>query len=150
MKHEFIDLRSDTITQPSEIMRDIIRNAEVGDELYNTDPTTLKLEQYCAAYFNKEAAVFLPSGIMGNQIAIRCHTKPGDKILLDRNYHIYYYESGPTSDLAKVTMYCCDNNEGIIDTKELSNVISNRHKHDSIPEISLVCIENTINALAGK
>ena len=80
-----IDLRSDTVTKPSKTMLEAMINAEVGDDVFNEDPTVLKLEQKVAAMFNKEAALFCPSGTMTNQIAIKIHTRPGEEVLCDVN-----------------------------------------------------------------
>ena len=89
-----IDLRSDTITQPDAAMREAMASAIVGDDVLGDDPTVLELEQRTAALLGKEAAVFVPSGTMANQLAIRSLTRPGEAILLDANAHIYCYEAG--------------------------------------------------------
>ena len=89
-----IDLRSDTITQPTPAMREAMAQAEVGDDMFGDDPTVRHLEARIAEILGKEADVFTPSGTMANQLAIRGHTEPGDSILVDANAHIYYYCGG--------------------------------------------------------
>ena len=89
-----IDLRSDTITQPDKGMREAMANAVVGDDVLGDDPVVQDLERQTADLLGKEAAVFVPSGTMANQLAIRVNTRPGNAILLDANSHIYFYEAG--------------------------------------------------------
>ena len=88
-----IDLRSDTVTQPTKAMRDAMYNAVVGDDVLQDDPTVIKLEQLIAEMCGKDAALFVPSGTMSNAVAIRAHTSPGDEIILERTSHIYQYEN---------------------------------------------------------
>ncbi|HNZ37472.1 MAG TPA: beta-eliminating lyase-related protein, partial [Candidatus Marinimicrobia bacterium] len=91
-----IDLRSDTVTKPSPEMRAAMASAEVGDDVYGEDPTVNRLQERVAALLGKEAALFVPSGTMSNQIAIKCLTQPGDEIICEYESHIYTYEaSGP-------------------------------------------------------
>src|SRR3984893_1201414 len=97
---DIIDLRSDTVTRPTPAMRAAIHAAEVGDDVFNEDPTVRRLEERVAAVLGKEAAVFVPSGTMSNQIAIKAHTQPGDELLCDVNCHIYNYEAGRLAVLA--------------------------------------------------
>jgi len=92
-----IDLRSDTVTKPSKAMLEAMMSAEVGDDVFNEDPTVIALESKVAAMFNKESALFCPSGTMTNQIAIKVHTRPGDEVMCDVNSHIYNYEGGGIS-----------------------------------------------------
>ena len=103
-----IDLRSDTITQPDDAMREVMAHAVVGDDVLGDDPTVRELEQRTAALLGKEAAVFVPSGTMANQLAIRSLTRPGDAILLDANAHIYCYEAGAPAALAGVQVSLLD------------------------------------------
>ena len=86
---QIIDLRSDTVTKPCKEMLSAMMNAELGDDVFNEDPTTNELEKYVADLFGKEAALFCPSGTMTNQIAIKVHTQAGDELLCDVNSHIY-------------------------------------------------------------
>ena len=95
-----IDLRSDTVTQPTMAMRQAIAQAAVGDDVLGDDPTVLELEQQVAQRLGKEAAVYMPSGTMTNQVALRVHTEPGDEIILEAEAHIYYYEGGGPAALS--------------------------------------------------
>src|SRR3990172_9044001 len=89
-----IDLRSDTVTRPTPAMRRAIAEAEVGDDVYREDPTVLRLEAKFAEMLGKEAAVYVPSGTMSNQIAVRSHCQPGDEMICEARSHIYNYEQG--------------------------------------------------------
>ena len=97
-----MDLRSDTITQPTPAMSEAMARAEVGNDVFGDDPTVARLETRTAEILCKEAAVFTPSGTMANQLALRAHTEPGDEILVDANSHIYYCETGAPAALAGV------------------------------------------------
>src|SRR5882724_5341103 len=88
----YIDLRSDTVTQPSEKMRTAMAQAEVGDDVYGEDPTVNRLEEEAARIFGKEAAVFVPTGTMGNTIAIKLHTNHGEEVVCDSRSHVVEYE----------------------------------------------------------
>src|SRR5947208_930959 len=88
-----VDLRSDTVTRPTEAMYDAMRSAPLGDDVYGDDPTVIELEALAAKMLGKEAALFVPSGTMGNQIAIAVQTKPGDAIIAEEEAHILYYEA---------------------------------------------------------
>src|SRR3954469_5409692 len=89
-----VDLRSDTVTRPTPAMRRAIAEAVVGDDVFGDDPTVIELERRVAALAGKEAALFVPSGTMGNQLAVKCHTRPGDEVMLERESHIFLYEGG--------------------------------------------------------
>ena len=97
---KIIDLRSDTVTHPTPKMREAMMNAEVGDDCYGEDPTVQRLEALAAEKVGKEAAMYMPSGTMTNQVAIKVHTEPGDEVLLDENAHIYLYEAGGPAALS--------------------------------------------------
>ena len=97
-----IDLRSDTVTQPTAGMRAAIAAAVVGDDLYREDPTVLQLESEVAALLGKEAALFVPSGTMANQLGLRCHVQPGDDVLVSEGAHIKWYESGAAAALSGI------------------------------------------------
>jgi threonine aldolase len=147
---KIIDLRSDTVTSPCDDMRQVMARAEVGDEFYGEDVTTKRLENYCADLFGKEAALFTISGTMSNQIAIRCHTHAGDEIILDSSYHINYYESGPTTDLGKVSMNLVRSANGIMTESDIKNALFSRHRSNLSSRATLICLENTINFHSGK
>ena len=89
-----VDLRSDTVTRPTPAMRRAMMDAEVGDDVFGDDPTVQALERRVAELAGKEAALYVPSGTMGNQLALKCHTEPGDEVLLERESHIFLYEQG--------------------------------------------------------
>ena len=142
-----IDLRSDTITQPDDAMREVMARAVVGDDVLGDDPTVRELEQRTAALLGKEAAVFVPSGTMANQLAIRSLTRPGDAILLDANAHIYCYEAGAPAALAGVQVSLLDGARGQFTAAQLEAALPPRDDHFAPP--SLVCIENTHNRGGG-
>src|SRR5262245_23851579 len=95
-----VDLRSDTVTRPSAAMRLAMANAEVGDDVYGEDPSVRKLEEVVAAMLGAEAALFVPTGTMANQIALRAHTRPGDEVIIGREAHCWRFESGALAALA--------------------------------------------------
>ena len=97
-----IDLRSDTITLPTTEMREAMNDASVGDDVFGDDPTINNLEKCVSEILGKESAVFMPSGTMTNQVAIRTHTEPGDEILLEKSAHVYFNEAGATAALSGV------------------------------------------------
>ena len=142
-----IDLRSDTITQPDAAMREAIASAIVGDDVLGDDPTVQELERRTAELLGKEAAVFVPSGTMANQLAIRSLTRPGDAILLDANAHIHCYEAGAPAALAGVQESLLDGRRGQFTTAQLEAALPPRDDHFAPP--SLVCIENTHNRGGG-
>ncbi|MCL6439227.1 MAG: low specificity L-threonine aldolase [Rubrobacteraceae bacterium] len=145
-----IDLRSDTITLPDDQMRAVMREAETGDDCYGEDPSVSCLEQYCADLFGKEEALFISTGTLSNQIAIRCHTRPGDEVILDASYHIYFFESAQTADLARVTLNPCFTEDGIITEAHIEGAINLKPRSAAYAVPKLVCTENTINARGGR
>ena len=142
-----IDLRSDTITKPTPEMRKVIAEAEVGDDVHGDDPTVKKLEQRTAQILGKPAALYVPSGIMANQIALRTHTTPGDEILLDANAHIYYYEAGAPAALSGVMCRLLNGERGIFTPDDVKRAL--RPKDIHFPRTTLVCLENTHNRGGG-
>ena len=142
-----IDLRSDTITQPTAGMREAIATAEVGDDVLGDDPTVKQLERFVAGLLGKEAAVFMPSGTMTNQIAIRTHTEPGDEVILESQAHIYYYEGGGPAALSGVMCRLVKGQRGIFTAADLAQVLRPRDVH--FPRTKLVCLENTHNRGGG-
>jgi threonine aldolase len=101
---KIIDLRSDTVTLPSDKMREAMAKAVVGDDVYGEDPSVNKLQEYAAQLVGKEAALFVPSGTAGNQIAVLTHTERGQEVILDEEAHIYYYEVGSCAMLGGVQL----------------------------------------------
>ena len=118
-----LDFRSDTITKPTPAMREAMAYAEVGDDMFGDDPTVQQLEARVAEILGKEAAVFTPSGVMANQLAVRAHTQPGDEILIDGNAHIYYYEAGGPAALAGVMCRCLPEVRGIFSAADVTSAI---------------------------
>lgn len=144
---DIIDLRSDTVTKPSKEMLNAILLAEVGDDVFNDDPTVNELENYTANLFDMEAALFCPSGTMTNQIAIKVHTQPGDELICDVNSHIYNYEGGGISFNSGVQAKLINGNEGIISANLIESNIN--HDFDWLTKTSLVVLENTVNRAGG-
>lgn len=142
-----IDLRSDTVTKPSKGMLEAMWQAEVGDDVFQEDPTVNALEKKGAELFGKEAAIFCPSGTMTNQIAIRVHTQPQDEVICDRLSHVYNYEGGGIAynSLASVRLLAGD--RGRITAEMVAANINADDIH--YPVTSLVCLENTVNKGGG-
>lgn len=144
---KWIDFRSDTITAPSEGMRRAIAQAEVGDDVFGEDPTVNRLEARAAELLGKAAAIFVPSGTMANQIAVKLHTRPGDEILLESTAHIYLWEAGAPAVLSGVTCQTIPGRRGILDVDDLMGRIQPDDTHH--PRTALVCLENTHNRGGG-
>ncbi len=142
-----IDLRSDTVTKPSRAMREAMSNAAVGDDVYGEDPTVLELERRTAEILGKESALFVPSGTMGNQIALLLHTRPGDEVIIGEGAHVAFYESGAGAALAGV-QFATAGAGGLFDARELSLAV--KPVADYHPRSSLVCLENTHNRAGGR
>ncbi|MFE8699450.1 low-specificity L-threonine aldolase [Cytobacillus sp. FJAT-54145] len=142
-----IDLRSDTITKPTEAMRKAAYEAEVGDDVYGEDPTVLKLEEKAAEILGKESALFVTSGTQGNQIAVLTHCRPGNEILLESESHIFYYESGAVAALAGVQTRTIAGDRGAMNPMEIEASIRSVDQH--FPETGLICLENTHNRAGG-
>lgn len=142
-----IDLRSDTVTKPSKEMREAMASAEVGDDVYGEDPTVNKLQEKIAELLGKEAALFVPSGTMGNQLCIKSHTQPWDEIICDKDAHIYNYESGSIAGLSHVQVMPVNGKNGIFTADQVEEVI--RPEAYYLPKTKLVCIENTHNRGGG-
>lgn len=143
-----IDLRSDTITQPTSAMREAIVNAQVGDDVFSDDPTVNALEAYVAQLLGKESAVYMPSGTMTNQVALRVHTEPGDEIILESEAHIYYYEGGGSAALSGATCRLIKGKNGVFTAEDLKCVLRPEDAH--FPRTKLVCLENTHNRGGGR
>src|ERR1035438_5308817 len=143
-----IDLRSDTVTKPTPAMREVMARAEVGDDVFGDDPTVKELEAQTAELLGKEAALFVPSGTMANQLAIRGHTQPGDEILVEANAHIYYYEGGAPAALSGVMCRCLNGQRGIFTGADVEAALRPADQH--FAPTRLVCVENTHNRGGGK
>jgi len=144
---ELIDLRSDTVTQPTKDMRNAMYQAEVGDDVYEEDPTILKLEKLAADIIGKEAALFVPSGTQGNQVAILTHCKQGEEVILEEHSHIFSYEGATMSAFAGVQPHTIRGEHGVMDPEDVRASIRDVDIH--FPETGLICLENTHNRAGG-
>ncbi|MEQ6378316.1 low-specificity L-threonine aldolase [Bacillaceae bacterium S4-13-56] len=142
-----IDLRSDTVTKPTEEMRKAAYEAEVGDDVYGEDPTVNRLEETAAEMLGKEAALFVTSGTQGNQIAALTHCQQGNEIILEAESHIFYYEGAAISALAGVQPRTIKGKRGAMDPAEVKAAIREDDIH--MPETGLICLENTHNRAGG-
>jgi threonine aldolase len=140
---KYIDLRSDTVTQPTQEMRDAMYIAEVGDDVYGDDPTIRELEEYAAQITGKEAALFVPSGTFGNQLALLTHCKRGDEVILGDDCHIVAHEVGAASVIAGVQLRTLTSNKGLLDPNEIESKIRGVDIH--FPSTGLICIENALS-----
>jgi threonine aldolase len=136
-----VDLRSDTVTQPTQAMRDAMASAIVGDDGSGEDPTINELEQRFAQIVGKEAAVFVPSGVMANQIAIRINTKPGDVIVSGRDQHVVSFELGAAARNSGVQFATVDDSRGQLNLSDVLSIIDAEADHQ--PHIAMVTVENT-------
>ena len=142
-----IDFRSDTFTKPTPEMLDAMFRAEVGDDVFEEDPTVNELEHLAASMFGKEAALFCSSGTQTNQVAINVHTRPGDDIICDQFAHIHYYEGGGIAANSGATVSLLAGTNGLISTKQIEAAIKVDNVH--FPRTSLVALENTSNKGGG-
>lgn len=142
-----IDLRSDTVTKPTLGMLQAMIAAEVGDDVFKEDPTVNALQERVAAMFGFEAALFVPSGVMGNQLCVNLLTKPGDEILLDKTAHIFNYESAAAPVLSGVQLHTVSGPQGIL-TPEILETGFRAH-NDWDPRTSVIALENTTNKGGG-
>ncbi len=145
-----IDLRSDTVTKPTAGMRAAMAAADVGDDVFHEDPTVTALERRTAELLGKEAAVYVPSGTMSNQIGIRVHCRPGDEFICESGCHIYNYEQAGFAQLSGVGVRPLDGKFGVLRLEQIAPVV--RPDDDSAHQVvtRLVCIENTHNRGAGR
>ena len=142
-----IDLRSDTVTRPTAAMRRAMAEADVGDDVLGDDPTVRALEERTADLLGKEAAVFMPSGTMTNQAAIRAWTEPGDEILLEAQAHSYFYESGGPAAPSGVMCRLIEGRRGLFTGEQVREALRPANEH--FPRTKLVCVENTHNRGGG-
>jgi threonine aldolase len=143
-----VDLRSDTVTRPTEEMRKAMYEAEVGDDVLGDDPTVQKLEETASERLGKDAAMYVPSGTMGNSIAIKTWTNPGDEVILDELAHIYNFESAHTAMVSGVQIRTLPNVDGHIRPSDVRAAIRPKNLH--LPNTNLICLENTNNNASGK
>ena len=145
-----IDLRSDTVTQPTEGMREAMAKAVLGDDVLGDDPTVIELQEKAAKILGKETALYVPSGTMSNIVATRTHTSPGDEIVTEAHSHIYRYEGGAFAALSGCSIALVHAKNGLMTPEEVSNSI--RKAEGSLshyPNGSLVCVENTSQGGGG-
>jgi threonine aldolase len=144
-----IDLRSDTVTRPTPAMRQAMAEAELGDDVFGDDPTVNRLQEVAAARLGKEAALFVPSGTMANQVAIRAHTEPGDEIVVEAGAHIFLYEGGGASALSGVSVRTVAAPRGLLDAQQVADAVRPPGGLSHYPVSKLVCLENTANRGGG-
>lgn len=143
-----IDLRSDTVTKPTPAMRQAMANAEVGDDVIDVDLTVARLEEYVAQLLGKEAAIYMPSGTMTNQIAIRVHCGMGGEFICDEDCHVYNYEQGAFAQLSGVIPRTIKGDFGVLDLSQLQDKV--RPLNDHMVQTKLLCLENTHNRGGGR
>jgi threonine aldolase len=142
-----IDLRSDTVTRPTPAMRKAMAEAEVGDDVYGEDPTVRKLEELAAARLERQAAVFVPTGTMGNQIAVHLHTHPGSEVLIEARGHIYNFEMGAMAALSGALPRPLATDGGLLQPDQVAAAINPKVAYRT--PTRLLCLENTHNLWSG-
>lgn len=147
MKNIKIDLVSDTVTLPTNEMREAMMSAEVGDDVSQEDPTINKLEELAAKKMGKEAAMFVPSGTMGNLIAVLTHCKRGEEVILESRSHAYNFEVGCISALGGVVTKTVDGDKGILNVDKIKREIRQEDIHEA--KTTLICLENSHNRAGG-
>jgi threonine aldolase len=142
-----IDFRSDTVTQPTAPMLEAMMKAKTGDDVFGEDPSINELESLAASMFGMEAGIFCPSGTMTNQIAIKCHTQPGDEVICDESAHIYQYEGGGIAFNSGASVKLLHGDRGRVTAEQVKAAINPDDPHRA--HTSLVCLENTSNRGGG-
>ncbi len=142
-----IDLRSDTVTKPTPGMREAMARAEVGDDVYGEDPTVNALEALAAELLGKEAGLFVPTGVMGNQLCIRLHTQPGEEVIIESSAHILRYEGGSASSISGVQLCPVPGTRGLLSPQGVEVAIRRPDLHT--PQTTLLCMEQTHNVGGG-
>ena len=148
MNNLIIDLRSDTVTHPTDSMRKAMSTAEVGDDVYGEDPTINSLEERAAELMGREAAVYVPTGTMGNQIAIHLHTYPGSEVVAEAGCHVFNFEMGAMATLSGTLPRAIETAEGILTPAQVENAIQPRAGYRT--PTSLVVLENSHNLAGGR
>lgn len=145
-----IDLRSDTVTKPTPAMRRAMADAEVGDDVFAEDPTVIALQKHAAELFGKEASLFMPTGSMGNQIAVKLHTTPGDEVVIEERGHIFNYEMATPSVVSGVMIRPIKSrsSSGILEWDDIEPALHVNQPYYSCPT-GLVCLENSHNLAGG-
>ena len=142
-----VDLRSDTVTRPTAAMRRAMAEAEVGDDVFGDDPTVIELERRVAVLAGKPAALFVPSGTMGNQLAVHVQTRPADEVLLEGESHIFFYEQGGIAANSGCLAHPIRGERGVLPIDQL--IAALRDDDDHVARVTLVCAENTHNRAGG-
>jgi threonine aldolase len=145
--HDIVDLRSDTLTQPTPEMREAMARAEVGDDVWGEDPTIQRLEHQAAARLGKEAGLFVASGTMGNLVSVVSHTRAGQEVVLDLDSHIFNYEGAGGAVVGNVQMRPVRTERGFLSPEQVQDALRPANIH--IPPTGLVCLENTHNRHGG-
>ncbi len=144
-----IDLRSDTVTRPTPAMRQAMFDAPVGDDVFGDDPTVNRLQAVAAERLGKEAALFVPSGTMANQVALRTHTEPGDEIIVEVGSHIFLYEGGGPAAISGVSVWPVAAERGLLSAEQVAAAVRPPGGLSHFPLTKLVCVENTANRGGG-
>ena len=148
MSHtDYVDLRSDTVTKPGEEMRRVMASAEVGDDVFGEDPTVNRLQETVAEMLGKESGLYVPSGVMSNQVAIKTHTTPGEEVIVEKDSHIFNYETGAPALLSGVQLNPVPGVRGIMTPKDVEDAI--RPDSYYMVPTRLICVENTHNRGGG-
>jgi len=142
-----LDFRSDTITEPTEEMREAMKRAKVGDDGREGDPTIRELEEYSAQLLGKEAGLFVVSGTAGNLVALLAHTVPGQEMILEKDAHIYWYEVGGMAAVGGLVVNRVPGTNGIMSAADVEAAIRGDNVH--FPKTGLICLENTHNVAGG-
>jgi threonine aldolase len=145
---DYIDLRSDTVTKPSPEMRRAMYEAEVGDDVYGEDPTVNRLQEYAAELMGKEAALYVPSGVMGNQICLNILTEPADEVICEKDAHIFNYESGSPAVLSGIQLHPLPGRDGVITVEQVEDAIRPAGAY-YMPRSKVIAVENTHNRAGG-
>ncbi len=147
LKNKVVDLRSDTVTKPTQAMRDAMASAEVGDDVYGEDPTVNRLETRAAEVFGREAAIFVPTGTMGNQIAIRLHTQHGEEVICEARSHVLDWEMAMTAAFSGCQSRTVMGERGVLTWEAIAGAIGPKIYYRA--RTGLICIENTHNMAGG-
>src|SRR3989440_3403877 len=143
-----IDLRSDTVTRPTPAMRRAMADAEVGDDVYGEDPTVNRLQERAAELLGKEAALYVPSGTMANQLALRVLARPGTEVLCAARAHVFRYEAAAAAWNSAVQLHPFPDDDGLLDPGALDDTARDAGHHS--PDVSLIAIENTHMPTCGR
>jgi threonine aldolase len=145
---DVVELRSDTFTRPTPEMRRAMAEAELGDDVWGEDPTAISLQEHCAEMFGMEAGLFVPSGTMGNEVALKALTNPGDDVIVESRSHVVLYEHGAPGVISGVMLRQIDGPNGWLPIDAVAEMIASANEHTARP--TLVWQENTHNASGGR